>query len=121
MDYYHFTFCRRFFLILISCSKRWKRRTTRDDIKASEIFLKREKQHSEQLHAKRFGFVFRERSIDDGSHFDPRLDKYPSGTLKSNRTEKLTNKTGTLKSEKKIGGLEKVRFKIICMFKCKMN
>lgn len=90
--------------------KRWKRRTTRDDIKASDIFLKRERQHSEQLHAKRFGFVFRERSIDDGSHFDPRLDKYPSGTLKSNKTEKLISKTGTLKSEKKIGGLEKVCF-----------
>ncbi|KAG4068559.1 hypothetical protein HA402_004900 [Bradysia odoriphaga] len=90
-------------------SPRWKRRTTRDDIKASDLFIKREKQHSEQLQAKRFGFVFRERSIDDGSHFDPRLDKYPSGTLKSNRTEKSINKSGTLKSEKKIGGLEKVK------------
>lgn len=99
----------------MSFFKRWKRRTTRDDIKASDIFLKRERQHSEQLHAKRFGFIFRERSIDDGSHFDPRLDKYPSGTLKSNRTEKLISKTGTLKSEKKIGGLEKVCFEIVCV------
>lgn len=80
------------------------------------MFIKREKQHSEQLHAKRFGFIFRERSIDDGSHFDPRLDKYPSGTLKSNRTEKVTNKTSTLKSEKKIGGLEKVCCEIYFLF-----
>lgn len=101
--------------------KRWKRRTTRDDIKASEIFLKRERQHSEQLHAKRFGFVFRERSIDDGSHFDPRLDKYPSGTLKTNRTEKLVSKTGNLKNEKKIGGLEKVRLELTYIVKWRKN
>lgn len=43
----------------------------------TEQFLKRERLHSERLQANRYNLVFRERSIDDGSHFDPRLDKYP--------------------------------------------
>lgn len=29
------------------------------------------------MNAKRFEYRYRERSIDDGSHYDPRLDKYP--------------------------------------------
>lgn len=83
-------------------NSRWRRRTVEDDIRASEMFLKRERQHSEQLHSRRFDYVFRERSIDDGSLFDPRLDKYP---IKYHAGDQ---KSGTLRNEKKIGGLEKV-------------
>lgn len=44
---------------------------------ATDQFLKRERLHLENLNAKRFEYRYRERSIDDGSHYDPRLDKYP--------------------------------------------
>lgn len=43
----------------------------------TEQFLRRERQHCERVQAQRHSSVFRERSIDDGSHYDPRLDKYP--------------------------------------------
>ena len=57
----------------------WRHRTSYDDINDSISFLKRERQHMEQLFQlnRREDLSHRERSIDDGSHFDPRLDKYP--------------------------------------------
>lgn len=68
----------------------------------TELFLKRECQHSESLHPskKRFDFIFRERSIDDGSHFDPRLDKYPEPRHPKriqNRDASPDKKTSSLK------------------------
>ncbi|GAB0099931.1 uncharacterized protein DMENIID0001_158340 [Sergentomyia squamirostris] len=86
---------------------RWKRRTIEDDIKGCELFLRKERRHTEENHPTRrhLNYIYRERSIDDGSHFDPRLDKYPDGTLRRSR-EKSVEKT---KTEKKKSGLEKVK------------
>uniref|UniRef100_A0A1B0D288 Uncharacterized protein n=1 Tax=Phlebotomus papatasi TaxID=29031 RepID=A0A1B0D288_PHLPP len=60
---------------------RWRRRTVDDDIKDCELFLRKERRHTEDNHPgrRRLNYAYRERSIDDGSHFDPRLDKYPEG------------------------------------------
>lgn len=86
-----------------------------DNIKnITELFLKRECQFSESLHPskKRYDFVFRERSIDDGSHFDPHLDKYPEQTKNHHGT--LTRKSqhhhhdDAKKSDNKFGSLKKV-------------
>lgn len=74
--------------------------------------MKRERQHTELIHPskKRYDFVFRERSIDDGSHFDPRLDKYPH---KDQRSRSALNRPSpevvAKKSEKKFGSLKKVQ------------
>ena len=59
---------------------------------------------------KKYNYIYRERSIDDGSHFDPRLDKYPDETMRrrSDRSERSVERNSTLRSEKKISGLEKV-------------
>lgn len=78
----------------------------------TELFLKRERQHTELMHPskKRFEFVFRERSIDDGSHFDPRLDKYPKQEQQRGR-QTLTRPSpdANKKSDKKFGSLKKVQ------------
>lgn len=74
------------------------------------MFLKRERRHTEITHSskRRSDYVYRERSIDDGSHFDPRLDKYPQqDTLKRNPTKKQASEDGS-KGEKKFGTLKKV-------------
>lgn len=81
-----------------------------DNIKyITELFLKRECQHSESLHPskKRYDFIFRERSIDDGSHFDPRLDKYPE--------PQHVKRTATINAptDKKTSNLKKVKMFII--------
>lgn len=77
----------------------------------TELFLKRERQHTELIHPskKRYDFVFRERSIDDGSHFDPRLDKYPKQEQPRGR-QTLTRPSpeATKKSDKKFGSLKRV-------------
>lgn len=73
--------------------------------------MKRECQFSESIHPnkKRYDFVFRERSIDDGSHFDPRLDKYPEQS-KGPGTLTRKPKPEEKKTDKKFGGLKKVNF-----------
>lgn len=97
---------------------RWRRRTPHDDIMDTDLFLKRERQHTEKLNARRYDYRFRERSIDDGSHYDPRLDKYPM-KYKQERVVVQTappEKTMTLRGDiRKMAGLEKVNyiFKII--------
>lgn len=70
----------------------------------TDQFLKRECQHSESLHPskKRYDFIFRERSIDDGSHFDPRLDKYPE----PRQPKRMPN--ADLSPDKKTSSLKKV-------------
>lgn len=78
----------------------------------TELFLKRECQFSEALHPskKRYDFVFRERSIDDGSLFDPRLDKYPDQPKGRNT---LTKKPEDgKKCDKKFNSLKKVIFMV---------
>lgn len=71
--------------------------------------MKRECQLSESLHPskKRYDFAFRERSIDDGSHFDPRLDKYPDQP-KNQGTLTRIKPTDAKKGDKKFGTLKKV-------------
>lgn len=91
-------------------ASRLRRPNVSDNIKdITDLFLKRECQLSESLHPskKRYEFVFRERSIDDGSHFDPRLDKYPDQP-KSHGTLTRTKPTDAKKSDKKFGSLKKV-------------
>lgn len=84
-----------------------------DAMKAvTESFLKRERQHTELMHPskKRYDFVFRERSIDDGSHFDPRLDKYPKQEQQRGRqTLSRPSPDANKKSDKKFGSLKRVR------------
>lgn len=71
--------------------------------------MKRECQFSESLHPskKRYDFVFRERSIDDGSHFDPRLDKYPE-QMKNRNTLTKKPTEDVKKCDKKFNSLKKV-------------
>lgn len=78
----------------------------------TELFLKRECQFSESLHPtkRRFDYVFRERSIDDGSHFDPRLDKYPENQQKSRSLSRTSPQSDDgKKSDKKFNSFKKVR------------
>ncbi|XP_053965176.1 uncharacterized protein LOC128867743 [Anastrepha ludens] len=92
---------------------RWRKRTIADDIKACDTFLRKERRHIEQLHVARRkdSYVYRERSIDDGSHFDPHLDKYPTATSTLHRKDQQSQTAGneTLKRNKKLGGFEKVK------------
>uniref|UniRef100_A0A182MXA6 Uncharacterized protein n=1 Tax=Anopheles dirus TaxID=7168 RepID=A0A182MXA6_9DIPT len=79
--------------------------TLTENVRACEDFLRMERTHTNSCMRKpRKGHVYRERSIDDGSRYDPRLDEvsasrsYHRDTLKS-----------SLKAEKKAGGLAKVK------------
>lgn len=86
---------------------KWKRRTSDDDKRACDVFLKRERRHTEDVNPvqRRYGgYMFRERSIDDGSHFDPRLDKYSDKRDKRDKEDKSAKPV----AEKKKSGLEKV-------------
>lgn len=76
----------------------------------TELFLKRECQFSESLHPakRRYDFVFRERSIDDGSHFDPHLDKYPEQQKNRNTLSRTSPPSEKVKKDKKFGSLKKV-------------
>ncbi|KAH8277845.1 hypothetical protein KR018_008529, partial [Drosophila ironensis] len=107
---------------------RWRKRTIYDDMKACESFLRKERGDSaqQQSQQQRLGpptrlrrehsYVYRERSIDDGSHFDPHLDKYPVATSTLRRREhhsppqsQSREESSTLKRNKKLGGFEKVK------------
>lgn len=85
------------------------------DKNTTALFLKRERQHTELMHPskKRYDYIFRERSIDDGSHYDPRLDKYPrennTNTLRRMQAAKQTEQNNNRKNEKKFNSLKKVR------------
>lgn len=77
-----------------------------------EIFLKKEQKHTEDTFVipKRYNYNYRERSIDDGSHFDPRLDKYNSeSTLRRSSDKRNMERHHHQVPEKKISGLEKVK------------
>ncbi|XP_061401401.1 uncharacterized protein LOC133337163, partial [Musca vetustissima] len=99
---------------------RWRKPTPDESIQSCESFLKKERRYCEHERQPRRSenYVYRERSIDDGSHFDPHLDKYPqsSATLKRRDQQSQTNlldqektSTSTLKRSKKLGGFEKVK------------
>ncbi|KAI8122577.1 hypothetical protein CVS40_6606 [Lucilia cuprina] len=103
---------------------RWRKRTIADDIKSCENFLKKERRHCEHQRCgkRKENYIYRERSIDDGSHFDPHLDKYPttttsstSATLRRRDQHSQTaahsrpEDSATLKRNKKLGGFEKVK------------
>ncbi|XP_068145817.1 serine/arginine repetitive matrix protein 2 [Drosophila tropicalis] len=108
-------------------TSRWRKRTTLDDIRVCESFLRKERRDSAQQQRqlqrqlqsavpptrlrREHSYVYRERSIDDGSHFDPHLDKYPIATSTLRRREKSQSRdeTSTLKRNKKLGGFEKVK------------
>lgn len=84
-------------------------------IKVCERFLKNERKHTDDnimMRGNAGDFVYRERSIDDGSRFDPRLDRYPNSQHTSHHYQRERNErggvNGTAKNEKKITGLEKV-------------
>lgn len=86
-------------------SRKWN---YEDDIIECELFLMKEKKHTEETYPYQLvrTFVYRERSIDDGSHYDPNLDK--ANIIKEwKHNKKLTR--DFLKSKKKKSGLEKVK------------
>lgn len=68
----------------------------------------KEKKHTEETYPFQLArtFVYRERSIDDGSHYDPNLDK--ANILKEWKHNKKLTKD-FLKSKKKKSGLDKVK------------
>lgn len=75
----------------------------------TEIFLRRERRHADMLNKRRYDYRFRERSIDDGSHYDPRLDKFPNqdqGRHTLTRPSPTNEKKE--KSEKKFNSLKRV-------------
>ncbi|KMY92344.1 uncharacterized protein LOC6733596 [Drosophila simulans] len=112
-------------------TSRWRKRTVLDDIRDCESFLRKERRDSAQQRQlqrqavpsrlrREHSYVYRERSIDDGSHFDPHLDKYPVATSTLRRREQhstshsqsqtqKTEDSSTLKRNKKLGGFEKVK------------
>lgn len=68
----------------------------------------KERKHTEETYPFQLvrTFVYRERSIDDGSHYDPNLDK--ANIIKEWKHNKKLTKD-FIKSRKKKSGLEKVR------------
>ncbi|XP_062712363.1 uncharacterized protein LOC109410650 [Aedes albopictus] len=79
--------------------------TMAQNIHACESFLRHERNHTNGcLRKPKRTYSYRERSIDDGSRFDPRLDDYPD----SGRGYQKELKS-SMKQEKKTGGLAKVK------------
>ncbi|XP_058457559.1 uncharacterized protein LOC131434641 [Malaya genurostris] len=79
-----------------------KKYSLSQNILACESFIRNERVHTNNcLQKPRRMYTYRERSIDDGSRFDPRLDEYSV-----DRTKVLKS---SLKQEKKPGGLAKVK------------
>ncbi|XP_063700960.1 uncharacterized protein LOC134831188 [Culicoides brevitarsis] len=68
-----------------------------------EKFLKRERRHTDE--SSRSQYLHRERSIDDGSRFDPRIDKYEVSTI----DRKHRNHTIDEKSDKRFGSLGRMK------------
>lgn len=67
--------------------------------RACELFLRRERIFAEELLGERkYRNSYRERSIDDGSLFDPRIDKYPVSKLSLNRKQDTLRKSESKES-----------------------
>uniref|UniRef100_A0A182JYK3 Uncharacterized protein n=1 Tax=Anopheles christyi TaxID=43041 RepID=A0A182JYK3_9DIPT len=80
--------------------------TLTENVRACEDFLRMERTHTNSCMRKpRKAHVYRERSIDDGSRYDPRLDEM---TASRSYTRDSTLKS-SLKADKKAGGLAKVK------------
>lgn len=95
-------------------TNRFRRHESDDDVRDTSLFLASERRHtednypSEQIYANgeyfRQEYVPRERSVDDGSHFDPRIDRFDKSPQRYD--EKISAKPP--KAVKKLSGLEKV-------------
>lgn len=102
---------------------RHRRHESDDDVRNTSLFLASERQHtednypSEQIYANgeylakvkdyrddRKDYIPRERSADDGSHFDPKVERYDKSP--NRHDEKVSAKPP--KATKKLSGLEKV-------------
>uniref|UniRef100_A0A6E8W474 Calponin-homology (CH) domain-containing protein n=2 Tax=Anopheles coluzzii TaxID=1518534 RepID=A0A6E8W474_ANOCL len=80
--------------------------TLTENVRACEDFLRMERTHTNSCMRKpRKAHVYRERSIDDGSRYDPRLDEI-SASRSYTRDSTLKS---SLKADKKAGGLAKVK------------
>lgn len=80
-----------------------------DDIIECELFLMKERKHTEETYPYHLvrTFVHRERSIDDGSHYDPNLDK--ANILKEWKHNKKLTRDFLKSQKKKKSGIEKVK------------
>lgn len=79
-----------------------------DDIIECELFLMKERKHTEETYPYQLvrTYVYRERSIDDGSHYDPNVDK--EKVIKDMRkNEKIVK--DFLKAKKKKSSIEKMK------------
>lgn len=78
-----------------------------ESVRACEDFLRMERTHTNSCMRKpRRTYAYRERSIDDGSRYDPRLDEI-SASRSYTRGDPASLKS-SLKAEKKTGSLAKV-------------
>uniref|UniRef100_A0A182PGD4 Uncharacterized protein n=1 Tax=Anopheles epiroticus TaxID=199890 RepID=A0A182PGD4_9DIPT len=81
--------------------------TLTENVRACEDFLRMERTHTNSCMRKpKKAHVYRERSIDDGSRYDPRLDEI--STSRSYTRDNSTLKS-SLKADKKSGGLAKMK------------
>ncbi|XP_053679939.1 microtubule-associated protein futsch [Anopheles nili] len=79
--------------------------TLTQNIRSCEDFLRMERTHTNSCMRKpKKTHVYRERSIDDGSRYDPRLDE-----ISTSRSYSRDPLKSSLKTEKKSGGLAKVK------------
>uniref|UniRef100_A0A182RAK2 Uncharacterized protein n=1 Tax=Anopheles funestus TaxID=62324 RepID=A0A182RAK2_ANOFN len=79
--------------------------TLTENVRTCEDFLRMERTHTNSCMRKpRKGHVYRERSIDDGSRYDPRLDE-----ISASRSYNRDTLKSSLKADKKAGGLAKVK------------
>uniref|UniRef100_A0A182MKY1 Uncharacterized protein n=1 Tax=Anopheles culicifacies TaxID=139723 RepID=A0A182MKY1_9DIPT len=79
--------------------------TLTENIRTCEDFLRMERTHTNSCMRKpKKAHVYRERSIDDGSRYDPRLDE-----ISASRSYTRDTLKPSLKVDKKAGGLAKVK------------
>lgn len=80
-----------------------------DDIIECELFLMKERKHTEETYPYHLvrTFVHRERSIDDGSHYDPNLDK--ANIIKEWKHNKKMTREFLKSQKKKKSSIEKVK------------
>lgn len=72
-------------------------------IQVTEKFLNKERRHTDE--STRSQYLHRERSIDDGSRFDPRIDKYEISTIERKQRSQTQD---DYKSDKRFGSLGRV-------------
>lgn len=95
-------------------NKKYTKNDSEDEGFASSLLIPSERhrfnqESDENATMRRDDFIHRERSIDDGSFYDPRIDKFEAKNSKS-----LASKPP--KATKKISGLEKVHVFIMLIF-----